>query len=39
MVNRIRRDHGLKPRYQRLRDAGMLTLDEIAELLGVTRLP
>lgn len=35
MVKRIRRDHGLRPRYQRLRDAGMLRHHEIAELLGI----
>jgi len=35
MVKRIRRDHDLKDRYQRLRDAGMLTLGETADLLGV----
>jgi hypothetical protein len=35
IVYRIRRDYGLKDRYQRLRDRGMLTLTEIAELLGI----
>jgi hypothetical protein len=34
MVARIRRTHGLKTRYDRLRAAGMLTLAEIATLLG-----
>jgi hypothetical protein len=36
MVQRVRRAHRLKTRYQRLRDAGMLTMTEIADLLGVT---
>jgi DNA invertase Pin-like site-specific DNA recombinase len=35
MVQRLRRDYGLKQRYDRLREAGMLTLTEIAELLSV----
>ena len=35
MVQRLRRDYDLKPRYQRLRDAGLLTTDEISQLLGV----
>ena len=34
LVARIRRTHGLKPRYDRLRDAGMLTMEEMATLLG-----
>ena len=36
MVQRLRREYGLKTRYQRLREAGMLNLAEIADLLGVT---
>ncbi len=36
LVQRLRRDYALKTRYDRLRDAGMLTLTEIAELLGVS---
>jgi DNA invertase Pin-like site-specific DNA recombinase len=36
MVRRLRRDYELKTRYDRLREAGMLTLDEIADLLGVS---
>lgn len=36
MVHRLRRDYGLRPRYDRLRDAGMLTLCEIADQLGIT---
>ena len=35
MVYRLVRDHRLKRRYDRLRDAGMLTVTEIADLLGV----
>lgn len=35
MVRRLRRDYRLKKRYDRLREAGMLTLDEISDLLGV----
>lgn len=35
IVGNIRRSRGLKPRYQRLRERGMLTLDEIAATLGV----
>jgi len=35
IVGNIRRTHGLKPRYQRLRERGMLTLDEMAATLGV----
>ena len=35
MVQRISRDHGLKSRPQRLRDAGLLTRQEIAERLGI----
>jgi DNA invertase Pin-like site-specific DNA recombinase len=36
MVRRLRRDYGLKTRYDRLRDAGMLSLDEMAALLKVS---
>jgi DNA invertase Pin-like site-specific DNA recombinase len=36
IVQNIRRDYGLKTRYERLCGAGMLTLDEIADRLGVT---
>ena len=36
LVQRLCRDYGLKKRYDRLHDAGMLTLDEMATLLGVT---
>lgn len=35
MVQRLRRDYELKTRYGRLREAGMLTLAEIADLLGI----
>ena len=34
-MRRLRRDYGLKKRYDRLRDAGMLTLEEMAMLLDV----
>jgi DNA invertase Pin-like site-specific DNA recombinase len=36
MVLRLRRDHGLKSRFQRLRDAGMLTRGEIARMLKIS---
>jgi hypothetical protein len=36
IVARIRRRYGLIPRYDRLRAAGMLTVDEMAEILGIT---
>jgi DNA invertase Pin-like site-specific DNA recombinase len=36
LVQRIRRGYKLKSRYQRLRDAGMLTIHEISRLLGVS---
>ncbi len=36
MVQRIRRAYGLRTRYDRLRDAGMLTLGETAALLGTS---
>lgn len=35
MVKRLRRNYELKARYNRLRDAGMLTLHEIAVQLGI----
>ena len=35
LVQRIRRNHGLKSRYRRLRERGLLTRDELAERLGV----
>jgi DNA invertase Pin-like site-specific DNA recombinase len=35
MVWRLRRKHGLKTRYQRLQEKGMLTLEEIAAKLGI----
>jgi hypothetical protein len=34
-VTNIRRHHGLRDRFQRLRDTGLLTLDEIAERLDI----
>ena len=36
LVQRVRRNHGLKPRYQRLRERGLLTRSELAERLGVS---
>jgi len=36
MVQRLRRDYQLKTRYDRLREDGMLTLEETADLLGVS---
>jgi DNA invertase Pin-like site-specific DNA recombinase len=36
IVARIRHRYGLKSRFQRLRESGMLTLKEMAELLGIT---
>ena len=35
-VARVRKQYGLTPRYDRLRKAGMLTIEEMAELLGIT---
>jgi DNA invertase Pin-like site-specific DNA recombinase len=35
IVHRIQKAYGLKPRYDRLREAGMLTLEEIASQLGL----
>jgi DNA invertase Pin-like site-specific DNA recombinase len=34
-VQKIRRKYGLKSRYERLREAGLLTVSEMADLLGV----
>ena len=36
IVARIRRRYGLTSRYDRLRKAGMLTVDEMAAMLGIT---
>ena len=36
LVQRVRRNHGLKPRYRRLRERGLLTRSELAERLGVS---
>ena len=36
IVARIRRDYSLTPRYDRLRAAGMLTVQELAAVLGIT---
>jgi hypothetical protein len=35
-VARVRRRYGLTSRYDRLRKAGMLTMDEMAAILGIT---
>lgn len=35
IVGRLRRDYDIKTRYDRLRDTGLLTLEEMADLLGV----
>jgi DNA invertase Pin-like site-specific DNA recombinase len=37
IVARVRRNYGLKTRYERLREAGMLTAEEMADILGVDR--
>ena len=36
IVARIRRNYGLKSRYTRLREAGLLTLHEIAQRLSIS---
>ena len=36
IVGKIRRKYGLKNRYDRLRERGMLTVGEMANLLGVS---
>ena len=36
MVGRLRQEHRLKTRYQRLREKGMLTLEEIAAQLSIS---
>jgi transcriptional regulator with XRE-family HTH domain len=37
MINRLRRDYRLKSRFQRLREAGLLTQKEIAKQLGISK--
>jgi DNA invertase Pin-like site-specific DNA recombinase len=37
IVSQIRRDYGLKNKYERLRERGMITVDEVAQKAGVTR--
>jgi DNA invertase Pin-like site-specific DNA recombinase len=37
LVARLRRDYHLKTRYDRLREKGLLTLDEMSQRLGITR--
>ena len=36
IVSRLQRSYGLKPRYDRLRDAGLLTLQEMADALHLS---
>lgn len=36
MVARVRDHYHLKPRYERLRERGLLTLDEVAHTLGIS---
>jgi DNA invertase Pin-like site-specific DNA recombinase len=36
IVSRLRREHGFKSRFERLRNRGLLTLPEIAQLLGIS---
>ncbi len=36
IIRRIRTDYGLKSRYERLREAGMLTQKELAQLLDIS---
>jgi DNA invertase Pin-like site-specific DNA recombinase len=38
IIARLRRDYQLKPRYDRLREKGLLTIEEIAERLNVPPL-
>jgi DNA invertase Pin-like site-specific DNA recombinase len=38
IIARLRRDYQLKPRYDRLREKGLLTIEEISERLAVPRL-
>jgi DNA invertase Pin-like site-specific DNA recombinase len=37
MVSRVRQRYGLRPRYQRLRERGLLTMTEIARMFGICR--
>jgi hypothetical protein len=37
IISQIRRDHGLKNKFERLREHGMITVDEVAQKAGVTR--
>jgi hypothetical protein len=34
-VINIRRNHGHRDRFQRLRETGLLTMDEVAERFGI----
>jgi DNA-binding transcriptional regulator YiaG len=37
LVANVRRAYGLKSRYERLRDAGMLSIEELAEVLAINK--
>jgi DNA invertase Pin-like site-specific DNA recombinase len=37
LVGRVRRAYGLKSRYERLREAGMLSVGELAEVLAINK--
>ena len=37
-IRKIRARHGLEPRYDRLREVGYLTVEEMAKLLGIAVL-
>jgi DNA invertase Pin-like site-specific DNA recombinase len=37
MVSRVRQRYGLTPRYQRLRQRGLLTMEEVAQIFGICR--
>ena len=36
MIGRLRIEYGLKSRFERLREKGMLTLNEMAQRLGIS---
>jgi hypothetical protein len=37
IVAKVRRSYGLKSRYERLRESGMLTVEEVAKTLGISQ--
>jgi hypothetical protein len=37
MVSRVRQRYGLRPRYHRLRERGLLTTAEVAQTFGICR--